>query len=208
MTDEQLEQSWQKVVGIIKDGPVNLPLWEALEKCRALQLEGGKLYIGMDVTELHRASALAGTQAKGAIESACARVFGERPSLVVIEGVDDGALERERERARARADAETRDRERLERRQAELQRKSWESLAQTLQVEFTKVTEKSLPWNLVAYMEHVFGLIAEVEDISNAEGIPQKDTDRGLARSLDTVARQIDGPIVWVALEYKRFRST
>jgi len=207
VTEEQLEQSWQQVVGIVKDGPVNLPLWEALEKCRALALESGKLYIGMDVTELHRAAALAGTPAKAAIESACARVFEERPTLVVIEGVDDGALERERELARARSDAESRDRERLERRHAEVQKKSWEFLAQALQAEFAKVTEKSLPWNLVAYMEHVFDMIAEVEDISRAEGVPRRDMDRGLARSLDTVARQIDGPIVWVALEYRRFRT-
>jgi hypothetical protein len=99
---EQARQAWEKVVAAVKDGPMNLPLWQALEHCVGLAIRDDTFFVGMDTQELHRASVIKAPQAMAQVESAAQRALGARYHIEIIEGQDPAAVDREVARAEAR----------------------------------------------------------------------------------------------------------
>jgi len=201
---EHVREAWRKVVETIKDGPVNVPLWEALEACVPLALEEDRLYLGLDSRDVHRAPTLQTPTAAAALENVTAKVLGQRVRLVVFPGTDERALEAEREREAARAEA-ARGREAAPRARAGA--KDWEWLVGELQARYNAIPDKGLPWKLVEYMNDALKLVLEVETGMRAAGEEPRVSDRGLARALNRIAANVEMPLTVVAMEWVRLRG-
>ncbi len=201
---EQVRESWRKVVEAIKDGPVNVQLWEALEACVPLALEDDRLYLGMDSRDVHRAPTLQTPTAKASLENVAAKVMGARVALVIFPGTDAAALEAEREREAARAEA-ARSRDAAPRAQTGV--KDWDWLIGELQSRYNNVSDKGLPWKLVEYLNDALKLMLEVETAMREAGGDPHASDRGLARALNRIATNVEAPLTVVAMEYVRLRG-
>lgn len=206
-SSEQVRQAWEKVIAAVKDGPMNLALWQALEQCVGLAIVDNTLYVGIETRDLHLASVIRAPQAMAQVESATQRALGTRYRIEVIEGQDPGAVEREEARAAARRERERQVHQRRAERRAEGDTESWDSLSRHLHASFAKFPDKGLPWRLVEYMREMLEQIAIVERARRAKGDEDHEVERGLARSLSALSSQIDAPPMWVAAEYLRVRQ-
>jgi hypothetical protein len=204
---QEARQAWGKVVAAVKDGPMNLALWEALESCVGLGIVGDTFYVGMDAAELHRASVIKAPQAMAQVESATQKALGQRYRVEIIEGQDPEAMEREAARVEARGKRERQTQQRLAERRAEGDTESWDSLSRHMHSSFAKFPDKGLPWRVVEYMREMLAEIVKVEKIRREKGDEERDIDRGLARVLSALSSQVDAPPMWVASEYLRVKQ-
>ncbi len=203
---EEVRAAWQKTVQAMKEGPVNVSLWEALEACTPLAFEDGKLYLGVAPADIHRTPTLQAVQAKLSIQNEFARLLGGgAATLVFLEGTDEAAYLREREREQARATAE--EQSRKSREQAAASLRGWDWLSTELQRVYNAIPEKSLPWNLVSYVSQALQLTLQVETDERAAGKDERDVSRGLARSLHKIAGHVEMPLLWVTMEYMRLQG-
>lgn len=203
---EEVRSAWQKTVSAIKDGPVNVSLWEALEACTPLAFEDGRLYLGLKAGELHRSTTLSAVQTKLAIQSHFASFIGAGSATAVFfEGSDEDAFQRERARETARASAEEEGRRLREQAAASL--RGWDWLSTELQRVYNAVPEKSLPWNLVEYLKQALQLTLQVETELREAGKDDRELGRGLARTLHKIAGHVEMPLLWVTMEYMRLQG-
>jgi hypothetical protein len=207
LTPEQLPQAWQKVVELVKNGPMNVPLWEALERCVPLAYGGGRFYVGMDVNDLRYGTVFRAERARAQVETAAERVLGERPALVIVEGTDAEAIARELEKEKARREAVARQTAQAQQRRDGGQVPTWESVGLQMQRLHATYPDKGLPWAMVAYMRDAFALLAPVEAARRAAGEDKREFDRGLAKILGSIANQVEAPVVWVTSEYLAFKA-
>lgn len=206
-TKQQLAEVWGKITDAVKKGPVNIPLWEAMECSVPLAFENGRLTVGLAITDLHRSPVYRTPQVRATIESHASKILGQPVTLVVAEGTDEAALRAEEAKQAARDAVAERARGRAEQRIASAREKSWDDLNIELQRLYTAVHDKSLPWNLVTYLQDGFRLLAELDDASRERGDPQEQRERGLARAMHRLASLVECPIVWVASEYGKYRT-
>lgn len=204
---EQARQAWEKVVAAVKDGPMNLPLWQALEHCVGLAIRDDTFFVGMDTQELHRASVIKAPQAMAQVESAAQRALGARYHIEIIEGQDPAAVDREVARAEARRAHERLSQQRRAERRSESATESWDGLSRLLHASFAKFPDKGLPWRLVEYTREMLKAIIAVEKARREKGDAEFEIERGLARSLSMLSSQVDGPPLWVAAEYLRVKQ-
>lgn len=203
---EAVRAAWEKTVDAMKQGPVNVTLWEALEACVPLAFHDGKLYLGLTALEMRRVATLQAVQTQAALQSHVAR-FLEEPSarLIYFEGTDQEAYEGERQREEARAQAAQQARAARENAQAAL--RGWDWLANELQKHYNATPEKSLPWNVVGYYREALALTLRVETEQKEAGADARDLSRGLVRSLHRIAEHVELPLVLVTMEYMKLRG-
>jgi hypothetical protein len=203
---EEVRSAWRKTVSAIKDGPVNVSLWEALEACTPLAFEDGRLYLGLKAGELHRSTTLSAVQTKLAIQSYFAGFIGAGAATAVFfEGSDEEAFLRERARETARTSAEEEGRRLREQSAASL--RGWDWLSTELQRIYNAVPEKSLPWNLVEYLKQALQLTVQVENELREAGKDDRELARGLARTLHKIAGHVEMPLLWVTMEYMKLQG-
>jgi len=142
---EQARQAWEKVVATVKEGPMNLALWQALEECVGLEIVDDTFYVGIQTQELYRASVIKAPQAMAQVESAAQKALGTRYRIEILEGQDSGAVEREAARVRLREERERQTQQRRAERRAESASESWDALSRHLHSSFAKFPDKGLP---------------------------------------------------------------
>lgn len=204
---EQARQAWEQVVATVKEGPMNLALWQALEECVGLEIVDDTFYVGIQTQELYRASVIKAPQAMAQVESAAQKALGTRYRIEILEGQDSGAVEREAARVRLREERERQTQQRRAERRAESASESWDALSRHLHSSFAKFPDKGLPWRLVEYMREMLQQIVVVEQARRAKGDEEYEIERGLARNLSALSTQIDAPPMWVAAEYLRVKQ-
>ncbi len=209
MTEQQtdLKEFWGQVIEKVKEGDINLSLWEALEAGIPLIIEDDKLVIGFTPANMKHSGYLSNPGNAATIRRAVEAVAGKRLQIELIEGDTIASWEGVKERAAAAATHTERTA------QVSIQHKGaaarWQELAQQIRELYYDIGGREQPLSHARFLIKAIPLIAETEDEMRAED-PQGEElhERELDRIFDRIASLCGMPGGLVALEYLRYKGS
>lgn len=205
-TVQDAAEVWEKVKEGLRRGEPNLPLWDAADTARGLDLTETEFIIGLPHEQMYKQGHLLSPPSKHQVETLLADITGRATSLEIIEGTTPDALER----AKARAEATS---ARLEaevalRRERRAAARGWEGTSELvvrLWSEQERVARK-LPQRMAEFVREVLEHVALTEE-EMAGKATQEMNERQLGRILGKIASFCDLPPTVVGLEYARLKE-
>lgn len=190
---------WARVVREMKQGPVNVLLWEAMEKVQPIVIEDDRLVVGLTTEDFHLSGHMTQGQPRRDIHVLLSRFLGRECHLEVIEGTSAGDWETEKSRRAALASATP-----AVRVPGPAARDPWEQLNQELTQRYHSLENKSAPRALAEYLLWALGEVCRVRGEAEQSGAEAQGIERGMSRILHRLASQTQLPPAQVGLEYLR----
>jgi hypothetical protein len=203
---EKLDKLWAQVNVLIKEGPINRSLWDAVAAAKPLAVEDNVLILGLAPRNMRHGSYLDTMVNKTRIQEIVQARTGLRLDIRVIEGDTVDAWERVKER----------DRQSVQQAQAasitaqahHTSVEAWEDLNQRLVRLFSQGTLRRYPIALARLLIQGLQMTLETDTqvrVSDPGG--EEIHDRELNRVCDKLATYCEMPATSVAIEYLRLRS-
>lgn len=195
---------WANVVERVKDRVSNLPLWEALEHCKPIAIDGSVLVLGLDVADYRLASHLQQTAHMHAISQAVQELFGQPLQVRIIEGVTPQDWEATKNRdARVAAMKQATSARRFT---EDAEVVGWDGVYEYIARLYAETPLRALPQGKARYANDALYALAEAMDTLYQE--PADDVgERSLARVLERIANMADVPAPFLAFELERLRA-
>lgn len=190
---------WSRVVREMKQGPVNVMLWRALEAARPLAIEENFLVVGLTTEDFHLGAHMTQGQARRDIQVLLSRFLGRECRLEIIQGeaVEDWAAEKVRRAGMAAAAPSS----------PTVQTKAsdpWENLHAEMSQHYHSIPNKSQPWVMAEYLLWALQEIHRVREECERGLQDPPAIERELNRVLHRLASQTQLPSAQVGLEYLR----
>lgn len=205
--DIDMEKLWQGVDEKVKEGDINLSLWEAIDKAVPLALDEGRLALGFEPKNMTYAGNLRSGPNQALIQAAVEDLIGQRPEIVIIEGTTTEAWENYKQR---REDSE---REATEAHRIELEHEESQSAWQALNKEIRRLWEnterRDQPLQTARFLVKAIPKISKeaqrlAEEDPEAEDLHEKQTNR----LFDRMSGYTGIPAALIALEYLRYQGS
>lgn len=206
-SDVDLQQLWQEVNQLLREGEVNRPLWDAAATAQPLVLDGDTLVLGLTPQNMRHASYLETDINRAQVREILQARTGRNLDITVIAGSEAADWERTKERRRAEEDrAAGAVRRRADYRGAEA---AWEKANEQLSEIFSGTRARAYPTVKARLLSKAFPAILQAEQTaSQEEPEAQEAHQRYLNRLLERVATYTDIPVTVVALEYLRYAAS
>ena len=207
MVDQaKLDQLWEQVNNLIKSGPINRSLWDAVAAAKPLALEENTLILGLAPKDMRHASYLETMINKTRILEVIQARTGRRFDLRVIEGATQEAWARVQERdkvsiERAEAAADV-----MQAHAGAI--KGWEDLNERIVRLFSNTGIRRTPAILARLLIQSLNLMLDAETVIRDQDPAAEDIhNRELNRLFDKLGVNCEVPSTSVAIEYMRLRS-
>ncbi len=203
-----LATAWEQAKKIILDemGDFNRSLWEGVTLAKPLQLDGDTLVLGIPPGKMATGSLLTSTAHGQLVRDAASRALGRTVQVVLVEGTDAGAWEREKQRRETLRE--------LAERQAELKRAAaattatWAALYEEVGRIFGQTRDRRFPTSRAAMMAKA--LLATRDAEARAVEADPDATElhtQQLNRTLERIALLAEVPSTMAAVEYMRVKA-
>lgn len=203
-----LAAAWEKAKKIILDemGDFNRSLWEGATLAQPIQLDGDTLVLGIPPGKMAPGSQLTSTAHGQLVRDAASRALGRPVQIVLVEGTDAGAWEREKERQEARRT--------LAERQAERTRATagttatWAQLYEDVGEVFGQTRDRRYATSRAQMMAKALLATrdAEARAIAADPNATELHTQQ-LNRTLERIALLAEVPATMAAVEYLRVKA-
>ncbi|HEY3398638.1 MAG TPA: hypothetical protein VGM19_13365 [Armatimonadota bacterium] len=205
--DLDLQQLWQEVNQLLREGQVNRALWDAADVAVPIALVDDTLILGMEPRDFRHASYLQTDINRAKVRQILHARTGSNLNLRVIEGTTLADWERTQSReqeAEQRASGALR--EVVSYRGAQ---SVWEGASQELTQLFTNTKNRAYATSKARLMVKAFPILQQAEQAAlAAESAQQEAHQRQLNRLIDRVATYVDMPPTALALEYLRYLAS
>ncbi len=209
MSEQQtdLKEFWAQVIEKVKEGDINVSLWEALEAGVPLIIEDDTLVIGFTPANMKHSGYLTNPANAGTVRRAVEAVAGKRLQIELIEGDTIESWEGVKERAAAAADHTE------QTAQVSIHHKAavagWQELGQQIRQLYYEIGGREQPLSHARFLIKAIPLIAKTEDEMRAEDPEAGELhETQLDRIFDRIASLCGMPGGLVALEYLRYKSS
>jgi len=209
MSEQQsdLKEFWAQVIEKVKEGDINVSLWEALEAGVPLIIEDDTLVIGFTPANMKHSGYLTNPANVGTVRRAVEAVAGKRLEIELIEGDTIESREGVRERAAAAVDHTE------QTAQVSIHHKAavagWQELGQQIRELYYDIGGREQPLSHARFLIKAIPLIAKTEDEMRAEDPEAGELhETQLDRIFDRIASLCGMPGGLVALEYLRYKSS
>lgn len=205
--DIDLEKLWQGVDDKIKEGDINLSLWEAIEKAVPLCLEEGTLVLGFEPKNMTYAGNLRSKPNEALLRSAVEDLIGQRPEIVVIEGTTPQAWENYKQR-RKDTEETTAHARRFDLKHRESQA-AWQDLNKQIRKLWEGTESRDQPLQTARFLVRAIPKIsAGIDGLREADPEAEDLHERQTNRLFDRIAGYSGIPAALIALEYLRYRGS
>ena len=201
-----VQELWEAVRAMLKEGDVNRTLWDAADAVVPLAMEDDVLVLGLDPGRFSLASYLETQVNRSRLREIMHAQTGQRLDLRVMEGDTIERYEQERERrgimeqqTTARAEASQADREDVA---------GWDRLSERLYQMYAQVKLRRYPQNLATFLWDMMPLVVET-DVRLRASLPgaAASHDRHLGRILDKLGTFTGLPSTLVAMEFMKAKD-
>ncbi len=209
MSEQQadLKKLWEQVIEKVKEGDINLSLWEALEAGVPLVIEEDTLVIGFTPANMKHSGYLTNPANAGTVRRAIEAVAGRRLQLQPIEGATIESWEGFKQRSAAAAGQTERTAQVSIRHKGAAAR--WQELSQEIRQLYYDVGGREQPLSHARFLIKAIPLIAKTEEEVRAEDPEAEEVqERELDRIFDRIAALCSIPGGLVALEYLRYKGS
>jgi len=205
-SDVDIQQLWQEVNQLLREGAVNRPLWDAVATAQPLVLDGDTLVLGLTPQNMRHASYLETDINRARVRQILHARTGRNLDITVIEGTEAGDWERTKERKKAEEERTIGAiRRRASYRGAEA---VWGQANEQLSEIFSGSRARAYATVKARLLVKTFPGILAAEQKARQEDPGADDAhQRYLNRLIDRVATYTDVPATVVALEYLRYAA-
>jgi len=203
-----LTAAWEQAKKTLLDemGDFNRTLWEGANLAQPIQLDGDTLVLGIPPGKMSVGSQLTSTAHGHLVRDAASRALGQQVQVVLVEGTDPGAWEREKERQEARRV--------LAERQAERTRATagttatWANLYEEVAEIFGQTRDRRYPTSRAAMMARALLAARDAEQRALAADPDATELHtQQLNRTLERIALLAEVPATMTAIEYMRVKA-
>ncbi len=206
MAEQQdLKALWADVITKVKEGDINLSLWDALAAAVPLVIEGDQLVIGFAPVNMKHSGYLQSPGNAGVLRRAIEDVAGRRLHLLPIEGESLEAWERYKSRQASAATGSSAAAAGAKQRTTA---EAWMEFGGKVRALYYEVAGRERPLLQAEFLVKVIPMIARTED-ELRQRQPEADDlhNSELNKIMDRIASLCGVPPALVALEYLRYKG-
>jgi hypothetical protein len=206
MSEEALNEFWQRAMSTVKGRIIQPTMWRALEQMKPLTIEDNTLVLGLASGLGYHASHLTSSDRRNAMDNVLSDMMGKRMTFRIIEGdtLEDWEATKVRDNASRASDAlrrEAKDRDRV-------LEDSWESVSDEIYRVYSRIPLKQFPQNRAAFLRAALPILNDARrKLLSGENAQMEISHRAYARTIEKVATLSDLPATWIALELLRMST-